>query len=108
MTGGLAPGFPGNLNAKLVVISKLILGFHVLKRQGVHVLRHSGSRNTEVSDLCALGRLGDLYLVDTWNKTVLWGFRVPKRQNVDPSHPIPYRDFAIWDFGTCEYKGIRA
>jgi hypothetical protein len=104
-------GFPGAETPKPVFISKLISGFllsgfRVIKRQGVHALRHSGSRNTEVSDLCALGHLGVLHLVDTRNKTVLWGSRVPKRQNVDPSHTMPYRDFASRDFGTCEYKGI--
>jgi hypothetical protein len=56
-------GFLGDETLKPVFIFKLILGFllsgfYVIKRQGVHALRHSGSRNTGVSDLCALGHLG--------------------------------------------------
>jgi hypothetical protein len=56
--------------------------------------------------VCALGHLGVLHLVDTQNKTVLWGSRVPERRNTKTMCASPFRDFAYRDFTICEDRRI--
>jgi hypothetical protein len=102
-------GFPGAETPKPVFISKLISGFllsfHVIKRQGVHALRHSGSQNTEVSDLCTRPSRDFASSRYTEQKCPLGvsGTETPKCRS--KSH-YAISGLHKSDFGTCEYKGI--